>query len=59
MVSMHGFGTVWREDTAILPHTSSDGQTGLVPHGFRKRQLERTEEEKRGEQRNSREEFGI
>lgn len=56
---MHGFGTVWREDTAILPHTSSDGQTGLVPHGFRKRQLEWTEEEKRGKQRNSREEFGI
>lgn len=39
VASMHGFGAVWRQDAAILPHTSCDGQTGLVPHGFRKRQL--------------------
>ena len=36
---MHSFGTVWRQDTAILPYTSCDGQAGLVPHGFRERQL--------------------
>lgn len=39
VASVHGLGTVWRQDAAILPHTSCDGQTGLVPHGFRKRQL--------------------
>lgn len=39
MASMHGFGAVWRQYTAVLPDTSRDGQTGLVPHGFRKRQL--------------------
>lgn len=39
VASMHGLGAVWRQDAAILPHTSCDGQTGLVPHGFRKRQL--------------------
>lgn len=38
VASMHGFGAVWRQDAAILPHTSCDGQTGLVPHGFRERQ---------------------
>lgn len=43
VVSMHGFWTVWCQDTAILPHTSGDGQTGLVSHGFRKRQLVWTE----------------
>lgn len=41
---MHGFWTVWCQDAAILPHTSGDGQTGLVPHGFRKRQLMWTDE---------------
>lgn len=40
MAGMHSFGAVWRQDTAVLPHTSCDGQTGLVPHGFRKRQLQ-------------------
>jgi len=39
VASMHGFGAVWRQDAAILPDTSCDGQTGLIPHGFRKRQL--------------------
>lgn len=36
---MHSFGAVWSQDAAVLPHTSRDGQTGLVPHGFGKRQL--------------------
>lgn len=49
VVGMHGFWTVWRQDTAILSHTSSDGQTGLVPHGFRKRQLVWTDEGRGGD----------
>lgn len=51
VASMHGFGAVWRQDAAILPHTSCDGQTGLVPHGFRKRQLMRGEMEGRTEKK--------
>lgn len=49
---MHGFWTVWCQDTAILPHTSGDGQTGLVPHGFRKRQLVWTDKGHGGGNRN-------
>lgn len=39
VASMHSFGAVWRQDAAILPHTSCDGQAGLIPHSFRKRKL--------------------
>lgn len=49
MASMHGFGAVWRQDAPVLPHTSCDGQTGLVPHGFRKRQLHKERLKKRTE----------
>ena len=51
VASMHGFRAVWRQDAAILPHTSCDGQTGLVPHGFRERQLLRGEMEGRSRRR--------
>lgn len=39
VTSMHGFGAVWSQDAAILPHASRDGQSGLIPHGFREREL--------------------
>ncbi|KAK5601665.1 hypothetical protein CRENBAI_022230 [Crenichthys baileyi] len=39
VTSMHGFGAVWSQDAAVLPHASCDGQSGLIPHGFGERQL--------------------
>jgi len=41
---VRGLGAVRRRDAAVLPHAARDGQTGLVPHGFGKRQLEEEEE---------------
>ena len=37
---VNGLGTVGRQHPAVLPDAACDGQTGLVPHGFSKCQLE-------------------
>lgn len=59
MVGTHGFWTVWRYHTAILPHASGDGQTGLVSHGFRKRQLGWTDEGQGGNGEIAERRFGF
>ena len=38
---VHGLGTVGRQHPAVLPDAACDGQTGLVPHGFSKCELQR------------------
>lgn len=56
---MHGFWTVRRQDAAILPHTTGNRQTGLVPHGFSKRQLMWTDEGENRETVERRSSFDI